>query len=99
MDRPSEWVERFLAADPRDAGCDEAVAVMHVYADLLAAGADPEERYPGVTAHLVACESCAEDVRGLLAAVLDGDLQAAERMMHATRTSGDSGTTANSRVR
>jgi len=99
MDRPSEWVERFLTTDPSDVGCDEAVAVMHVYADLLAAGTDPEERYPGVMAHLVACESCAEDMRGLLAAVLGGDPQAAERMIHATRTSGEPGTAGNSRVR
>lgn len=44
---------------------------MHVYVDLQAAGIDPEDRYPGVAAHLAACESCAQDVEGLLAAVRD----------------------------
>jgi hypothetical protein len=57
---------------------------MHVYVDLCVAGVDPEQRYPGLTAHLAACESCAEDVRGLLAAVLDGDLHAADELMDAT---------------
>lgn len=63
--------ERFLATDPRDIGCDEAIGVMHVYVDLLADGADPIKTFPGMVAHLAACEPCAEDVRGLRAAVAD----------------------------
>ena len=27
-------LERFLRTDPRDVGCDEAMAVLHVYVDL-----------------------------------------------------------------
>ncbi|HEU4792783.1 MAG TPA: hypothetical protein VFS96_03910 [Nitrolancea sp.] len=69
-----KWVERFLAADSRDVGCDEALAVLHVYVELLAAGVDAAEHHPGMAAHLAACESCAEDARGLLAAVQDDDL-------------------------
>jgi anti-sigma factor RsiW len=68
-----EEVERFLATDPRDVGCDEAMAVMHLYAELLAAGVDAAEQYPGVAAHLAACDACAEDVEGLLAAVQDDE--------------------------
>jgi hypothetical protein len=71
---PAEWVERFLAADPQDAGCDETMAVMHVYADMRADGLDPEARFPGVAAHLAACQSCADEGRGLLEAVLDDAL-------------------------
>lgn len=67
-------LERFLATDPRDVGCDEAMAVMHLYAELLAAGVDAAEQYPGVAAHLAACEACAEDVDGLLAAVRQAEL-------------------------
>jgi anti-sigma factor ChrR (cupin superfamily) len=44
---------------------------LHVYADLVAAGADPAERYPGVAAHLAACDACAEDLRGLSALIGD----------------------------
>jgi hypothetical protein len=63
-----ERLERFLRTDPRDAGCDEAMAVLHIYVDLALAGGDAPERYPGVAAHLLACGPCAEDFTGLLAA-------------------------------
>ena len=33
-----EALERFLHTDPRDVGCDEAMAALHVYAELAAAG-------------------------------------------------------------
>ncbi len=69
-----EGLERFLATDPNDVGCDRAMAVLHLYAELLAAEVDASERYPGVSAHLAACEACAEAADGLLAAVRDHDL-------------------------
>ena len=62
-------LERFLTTDPRDVGCARAMELLHVYADLVGEGLDPEERCPGVTAHLQACGPCDEDFRGLLAAV------------------------------
>ena len=62
-------LERFLRTDPRDVGCDEAMAVLHIYVDLVAAGEDAAGRYPGVAAHLLACGPCGEDFTGLLAAV------------------------------
>lgn len=74
MTASRERLERFLATDPRDVGCDEAMAVMHLYAELLAAGVDAAEQYPGVAAHLAGCEACAEDVDGLLAAVREAEL-------------------------
>jgi len=64
-----ERLERFLRTDPRDAGCEEAMAVLHIYVDLTLAGADAAGRYPGAAAHLLACGPCAEDFTGLLAAV------------------------------
>jgi hypothetical protein len=69
-------LERFLRTDPKDVGCDQAMAVLHVYADMMAGGEDPEVRYPGVSAHLRACGPCAEDLQGLLEAIRatsDGD--------------------------
>jgi hypothetical protein len=74
MTASRERLERFLATDPRDVGCDEAMAVMHLYAELLAAGVDAAEQCPGVAAHLAACQACAEDVDGLLAAVREAEL-------------------------
>lgn len=67
----SGWdaLERFLATDPRDVGCDGVREVMHVYAELLAAGTDAAARYPGVAAHLASCGPCTDDVDGLLAAL------------------------------
>jgi hypothetical protein len=62
-------LERFLRTDPRDVGCDEAMAVLHIYVDLMVTSGDAAERNPGVAAHLLACGPCAEDFTGLLAAV------------------------------
>ncbi|HEY3087125.1 MAG TPA: hypothetical protein VGJ59_03575 [Jatrophihabitantaceae bacterium] len=71
----SEWgaLDRFLQTDPRDVGCEQAMAILHVYVDLVASGADAEQRYPGVAAHLAACGPCDEDFHGLLAAVRAAD--------------------------
>ena len=62
-------LDRFLRTDPRDVGCAEAMEMLHVYAELVAAGTHAEQRYPGIAAHLRACGPCGEDFEGLLAAV------------------------------
>ena len=67
-----EALERFLRTDPRDAGCDEAMAALHIYVDLIAVGQDAAAAYPGIAAHLAACGPCGEDFAGLLAAVTRG---------------------------
>ena len=63
-------LDRFLRADPRDVGCEEAMEILDVYVELVAAGVDAEDRYPGIAAHLRACGPCADDFEGLLAAVV-----------------------------
>src|SRR5580698_1187824 len=67
----SQWPEldRFLRTDPRDVGCTAAMDLLHVYAELVAAGGDAPGRYAGVAAHLRACGPCGQDYEGLLAAV------------------------------
>ena len=70
MNGPSA-LERFLRTDPRDVGCDEALGLLHVYAELAAADGSAAERYPGVAVHLSACGPCGEDFEGLLAAIRD----------------------------
>jgi hypothetical protein len=62
-------LDRFLETDPRDVGCEEAMRILHVYVDLVAAGEPAEQRFPGVAAHLQACGPCDQDFTGLLAAV------------------------------
>jgi hypothetical protein len=59
-------LERFLRTDPRDVGCDEALAIMHVYVEL---GEEAAARYPGVAAHLRSCGPCGDEFDGLLAAI------------------------------
>ncbi len=62
-------LDRFLRTDPRDVGCGQAMEMLHIYAELTAAGIPAEEQYPGIAAHLRACGPCGEDFEGLLAAL------------------------------
>jgi hypothetical protein len=62
-------LDRFLRTDPRDVGCEQAMEMLHVYAELVASGEPAQERYPGIAAHLQACGPCGEDFEGLLAAI------------------------------
>ncbi|MFC4032327.1 hypothetical protein ACFO3J_12635 [Streptomyces polygonati] len=69
MNEATAQIERFLRTDPRDVGCEQAMEMLHIYVDLVAAGDDAQARYPGIAAHLRACGPCAQDFEGLLAAV------------------------------
>ena len=64
-------LDRFLRTDPDDVGCAEAMEMLHVYAELVAAGEPAGQRYPGIAAHLHACGPCGEDFAGLLDALRD----------------------------
>lgn len=63
---------QFLRTDPRDVGCEQALAVLHLYVELVLADlggdATARARYPGVAAHLLACGPCDDDYQGLLIA-------------------------------
>ncbi len=67
----NDWtsLDRFLQTDPRDVGCAQALQMLHVYVDMVAAGAPAEERFPGIAAHLHSCGPCGDDFEGLLAIV------------------------------
>jgi hypothetical protein len=60
-------LDQFLQTDPQDVGCEEAMGLLHVYVELVAADATAAELYPGLTAHLRACGPCSDDFDGLLA--------------------------------
>ena len=68
----SDWpgLDRFLAADPRDVGCEQALEILDVYAEIVLEDAPglAARRFPGVAVHLAACGPCDEDFQGLLAA-------------------------------
>lgn len=61
-------LDRLLAVDPADGGCAHVMDLLHVHAELLAAGRDAG-RHPAVAAHLAGCGPCADDLAGLLAAL------------------------------
>ena len=61
-------LQRFLRTDPRDVGCEQAMAALHVYVELALAGDDPEQELPGMAAHLRSCGPRNDDFQGLLAA-------------------------------
>jgi hypothetical protein len=68
----NDWkaLDRLLQTDPRDAGCDETMEPLHVYAELVAIDrAQTEQRYPEVAAHLRSRPPCGNDLEGLLAAI------------------------------
>ena len=69
--RGTGWPEldRLLDVDPRDAGCDHAMAVLHLYAELVAQGGDAAAAHPAVAAHLRSCGPCFDDLEGLLALI------------------------------
>ena len=68
----SDWpgLDRFLAADPRDVGCEQALEILDVYVEMVLEDAPGlvARRFPGVAVHLAACGPCDEDFQGLLAA-------------------------------
>lgn len=64
-----DTLRRFLSTDPADAGCAETFRLLDVYVEREIAAGDAETRYPAVGAHLRVCVPCAEDYRGLLAAL------------------------------
>lgn len=65
----SEALDRFLQTDPGDVGCDQAMAVLHIFAELVAAGSGTTPEHGGIVAHLRACGPCGDDFDGLLAAI------------------------------
>ena len=69
----SGWaaIDAFLRTEPQDVGCAQALALLDVYVELVAADADAARLHPGVAAHLRACGPCSDDFDGLLAAIRD----------------------------
>ncbi len=67
----SNWpfLERFLKTDPLDAGCADTFELLDRYVERELAHGDAAERYPGIAAHLSACNPCVDDFEGLLSAL------------------------------
>ena len=70
MSTGSAALDRLLAPDPSDGGCEQALALLDAYAELVATDpATAAQRYPDIAAHLASCGPCAEDLIGLLQAI------------------------------
>lgn len=76
MTDPWIGLRALLTTDPKDVGCEATWLGIDQYAEIVLAGGDPEAQLPGITAHLASCDPCAEDYRGLQAAM---QLAAADR--------------------
>ena len=61
-------LDRFLRTDSLDAGCDGTFELLDLYVEERLASRSPEERFPGVAAHLRICDPCLDDYEGVLAA-------------------------------
>ena len=60
-------LERLLATDPADVGCNRTFELLELYVEVELGGQDPKARLPGVAAHLRSCDACRADYQGLLA--------------------------------
>ncbi|MGH2974060.1 MAG: hypothetical protein ACRDLL_04225 [Solirubrobacterales bacterium] len=56
---------RVLGPGEPELSCEECFAQLDHYVELALADANPEERLPGMRAHLAGCPACAEDFRSL----------------------------------
>jgi hypothetical protein len=61
-------LDKLLATNPADIGCDRAFELLDVYVEVELAGQNPQVRFPGTAAHLRDCGACRADHQGLLAA-------------------------------
>ena len=58
---------RLLGTPGKDAGCEEALAVLAEFVEGALQGRNVRELLPAVAEHLRNCPACAEDYEGLIA--------------------------------
>ena len=54
-------LERLLGPNEPEVSCEACFEQLDEYVDLELAGADADERLPGLRAHLAGCPACRED--------------------------------------
>lgn len=64
-----DLIDRLLGGGDRDPGCEACFDVFDAYAEAVLSGADADQLFPGVVAHLAGCPACREDAEGLLTAL------------------------------
>jgi hypothetical protein len=58
---------RLLGPGEPELGCDECFDALDHFVELELAGADADEAFPGMRAHLAGCSACAEEHESLRA--------------------------------
>lgn len=62
---PEDLLARVLGPNGHELSCEECFAQLDRYVELTLAEREPDERVPGMRAHLEGCPACAEDFRSL----------------------------------
>jgi hypothetical protein len=62
---PEELLARVLGPAEPELSCEECFAELDRYVELTLSDAGPDQRVPGMRAHLEGCPACAEDFRSL----------------------------------
>jgi hypothetical protein len=65
-------MSRVLGPTAVELSCEECFAELDRYAELTIADERPDDRVPGMRAHLEGCPACNEDLRSLLALLESG---------------------------
>ena len=66
-------IKRLLGPSEREILCDECFDKLDAYVELELKGASPDERIPGMRAHLEGCPACSEEYQSLRALVQSDD--------------------------
>ena len=66
-------LERLLGPTGHEVSCEQCFELLDRYVELELAGADADERLPGLRAHLDGCPACREDHESLRALVAAED--------------------------
>jgi anti-sigma factor RsiW len=69
MSEPNDPLERLLGPDAFEVTCEQCFELLDEYVEVELAGGDPDERIPGLRAHLDGCPACREDHESLRALV------------------------------
>ncbi|MDX6626804.1 MAG: hypothetical protein QOE56_1793 [Solirubrobacterales bacterium] len=62
---PTELLARLLGPDSPELSCEECFVQLDRYVELALTDEHPDERVPGMRAHLQGCPACAEDFQSL----------------------------------
>jgi hypothetical protein len=65
--KPDDPLSRLLGPSGFEVTCEQCFELLDQYVELELAGADADERLPGLRTHLEGCPACREDHDSLLA--------------------------------